>query len=89
MQPTATDVWHDRSVCLSVTRMYPAKKAEPIEMPFDMWAQVGPSNHVLDGDSVPPGEGAVLEWGRSRPIVKYREHKASAAERLLDRSRWC
>ena len=35
------------------------KTAEPIEMPFGMWAQVGPRNHVLDGGQSrsPQGEG--------------------------------
>jgi len=26
-----------------------AKTAEPIEMPFGRWTQVGPRKHVLDG----------------------------------------
>jgi len=26
----------------------PAKTAEAIEMPFELWTQVGPMNHVLD-----------------------------------------
>jgi len=30
----------------------PAKDAEPIEMPFGLWARMGPMNHVLDGDPV-------------------------------------
>ena len=28
--------------------MTSAKMAEPIEMPFGWWAQMGPRNHVLD-----------------------------------------
>ena len=28
-----------------------AKTAEPIEMPFGLWAGMGPRNHVLDGSS--------------------------------------
>jgi len=49
MQPIVTDqvAW---SVCLSVTVMSPTKMAEPIEMLFGLWTQVGPRNHVLDGD---------------------------------------
>jgi len=35
------------SVCLSVTVVSLAKTAEPIEMPFGLWAQVGSRNHVL------------------------------------------
>jgi len=31
-----------RSIC--------AKTAEPIGMPFGLWARVGCRNHVLDGD---------------------------------------
>jgi len=27
----------------------PAKTAEPIEMPFQLWAWMCPRNHVLDG----------------------------------------
>jgi len=26
-----------------------AKTAEPIEMPFELWARMGSMNHVLDG----------------------------------------
>jgi len=56
MRPIATDVWRGVyvCVCVSVTRMYPAKTAGPIETPFGMWAQKGHSNHVLDGGVVPP-----------------------------------
>ena len=38
----------DRSVCLMVTFVSPAKTAEPIEMPFRELSRVGPRNHVLD-----------------------------------------
>jgi len=54
------------SVCLSVTLVSPAKTAEPIEMPFGLWTQVGTGNHVLDEVPGPPmgrgnfeGEGGV------------------------------
>ena len=48
-----------RSVCLSVlvTRMCPAKTAEPIEMPFGWLTRVGPKNHVLDGVEIPHRKG--------------------------------
>jgi len=41
----------------SVTIMSPAKTAEPMEMPFGIWIQVGPRNRVLDGSrsSMPRG----------------------------------
>ena len=29
--------------------MSPAKKAEPIEMPFGLWARMGLGNYALDG----------------------------------------
>jgi len=34
--------------------------AVPVEMPFCGLAQMGPRNHVLDGGSDPPREGAIL-----------------------------
>jgi len=37
----------------------PAKMVEPIKMPFEMWTQVGPRNHLLDGVQI-PFRGAVL-----------------------------
>jgi len=37
--------------------MSTAKTAEPIKMPFGMWARVGPHNHVLDEDPDPQGKG--------------------------------
>jgi len=49
MRPTVTDrePW---SIGRSVT--LPCKKtAEPIEMPFGLWARMGPQNHVLDEGS--------------------------------------
>ena len=38
-----------QSACRSVIPVSPAEKAEPIEMPFGIWALIGPMNHVLDG----------------------------------------
>ena len=38
-----------RSVGLSVTLVSSAKTVEPIEMPFGLWARMGPRNYVLDG----------------------------------------
>jgi len=35
------------SVALSVTVVNPAKAAQPIEMPFGLWARVASRNHVL------------------------------------------
>ena len=36
-------------VCQSLKVMSPAKMAEPIKMPFGLWTQLGPRNHILDG----------------------------------------
>jgi len=37
-----------------------AKTAEPVQMPFGLWAQTGPRNRVLDAGPDPPREGAIL-----------------------------
>jgi len=59
MRPIVTDrvAW---SVCRSVTFVSPAKTAIPIEMLFGLRTWVDPGNHVLDGGTDPPWEGAVL-----------------------------
>ena len=51
-------------LCVYVTGMSSAKMAEPIEMPFGVWAWVGPRNLVLDGGPGPrrrKSKGAILE----------------------------
>ena len=61
MRPIVTDrvAWSvDLSAGLS-------KTANPIEMPFGLWTQVGPRNHVLDWG---PCEGAILEGQRGGPL---------------------
>jgi len=47
-----------------------AKTAEPIEMPFRLWAQNGRRNHVLHGGPDPAWKGVILR-GKERPVVKY------------------
>jgi len=47
-----------------------AKAAEPIEMPFGLWARSGSRNHELDGVQIPHEKGQF--WGKGSPIVKYR-----------------
>ena len=39
-----------------------------MEIPFGLWAGIGPKNHVLDGGPDPPWEGAI--FGARGPIVK-------------------
>jgi len=47
--------------------MSPAKTAEPIEMSFGLWTQVGPRNHVVDGVQIPRAKGQF--WGgKGRPL---------------------
>jgi len=45
--------------------------AEPIVMPFKLWARTGPWNHELDGVQIPHGKGQFVE--KRAPIVKYRD----------------
>ena len=42
--------------------------AEPIEMPFGLKTQVGPKNHVLDGDPHPTMGRDSFEAGRGGPL---------------------
>jgi len=58
------------SVGLFVTLVSPAKTAEPIEMPSGLrtWS---PRDHVLDGGSDPPWEGANFGGENGRPIVTF------------------
>jgi len=46
-----------RTVCRSVTVVRREKTAEPIDMRFGLWARMGRSNHVLDGER---GKGGQL-----------------------------
>ena len=47
------------SIGLSATLVSPAKMAEPTEMPFGLRTWLGLRDHVLDGGSDPPWEGAI------------------------------
>ena len=50
MRPIVTD---QLACCVgqSVTLVSPAKMAKPIEMPFALWARMGPRNLVVDSGS--------------------------------------
>jgi len=61
-----------------------AETAEPIEMPFGWWARVGPRNHVLDGGTDPPWEGAILR--KAAPIVKYKDTLRKPVRKQLNQS---
>ena len=54
--------------------------AEPIEMPFGLWAWMGPKNHVLERGSRSPRR-------KGNPIVKYRDTLWSSVQKRLNRSR--
>jgi len=66
------------SICLSVsvTLASLANTAEPIEMPFGLWARMGPRNHVLDRGP-DAREGAILRGKacptRGMPITLWRQ----------------
>jgi len=76
------------SVCLSAKIVSPAKLAEPIEMPFEMWTRVGQRNHVLHGGPDSPmrrgnfeGEFRTELASYIRPIVTYKNTAQWAASR--------
>ena len=56
------------SVGLSVTLVSPAKMAEVIKMPFGLWTQVVPRNHVLDVVPDPPMGRGNFEGERGVPL---------------------
>jgi len=56
-----------RSLCH--TKLSAAKTAEPIEIPFGLWAHMGSRNYVLDGVQIPMGRGNFLERGTNIHII--------------------
>jgi len=75
--------------CWSVYHSYePRKTAEPIEMPFGLWARLDSTNHVLDAVQIPVWKGAIFR-GKGRPIIKYRDLPAWAVQKRLNWSRCC
>ena len=64
--PTFTDPRVAWSVGLSVTVVSHAKTAEPIDMPFGLWARVSSRNHVLDGGPDRPMRRAIFR-GKDMP----------------------
>jgi len=45
--------------------------AEPIEIPFGFWTQIGSKNHVLDKVQIPSWERAIVRRGKARSIATY------------------
>jgi len=72
------------SVSLSVTLVSPAEMTEPIEMLFELRTRVSPENHVLDGGPDPPMGRGNFEWGKGRPVVKYRDTLQSSVQERLN-----
>jgi len=73
MRPTVTDGvarFVGVSVGRSVTIVNPAKTAEPIEMSFGLWTQVGPRNHIFDGGPGLPMRTSNFERTRGGPLCK-------------------
>ena len=58
------------SVGPSLTVVSLAKMAEPIEMPFGLWAQMGPMNRVLHEGPYAPMGGGNFEGGKGQPFAK-------------------
>ena len=56
-----------------------------IEMPFELWTQVGQRKHVLDGNPDPHAKGQFLK-GKNTP-GHARRHCAVSCEKWLNRSR--
>ena len=60
-------------MCLLVTTVSCAKTAKPIEVPFGLWAQVDPWNHVFGGGPN-PSRGWGTFGGISQSIVNTHTH---------------
>ena len=72
------------SVFQVVTVVSAAKTAEPIEISFGVWTQVGQGNHVLDGFQIPMRSGSFDE--KEAGFVKYRDCLPWAVQKRLNRS---
>jgi len=62
----------------------PYKNVQPNEMPFGLWAWMGPMNHVLDGRlgvQIPMGRGNFK--GQGWPVVKRCTKTAEPIEMLF------
>jgi len=58
--------------------------AEPIEMPFGLWARMGPRSRVLDGVQIAHEKEHF--WEKASPIVKYRDFLPWAVQKRPNRS---
>jgi len=66
-----------------------AKMAEPIKIPFGLWARMGPRNYVLDGVLDPHGKGQFSGkgqfWGKGAAHCKvYRDTLRSPVRKQLN-----
>jgi len=64
------------------TVMSCAKTAEPIDMPFGLWTQVGSWKHVLDGGLDPLCEGATFR-GKNMP-GHVQQHSAVSCAKMAE-----
>jgi len=53
-------------------------------MPFWLWVQTGPRDHVSDVVQIPHGKGEF--WRKGAPTVKYRDFLPCAVQKWLNRS---
>ena len=81
MRPLSSMVWQSVrwSIGLSVTKVSPAKTADPIEMPFELRTLVGLRKHIWWGPHPPLGRGN-FKGEKGRPVVKYSNSAVSCAK---------
>jgi len=58
--------------------------AEPIEMPFGIWTQVGQRNHVLDGVQIAPCEAQYLTKKTCPGMPDERRHTAVTCAKMAE-----
>jgi len=73
------------SVGLSVTVVSLSKTAQPIEMPFGLWAWISSRNHALNGVHIPLCKGTIL-GGKDVPghARTARRHSAVSYARMAE-----
>ena len=60
-----------RSVCRCDTVVSPVKMAEPIEMPFGLWALKSSKNHCIRWRFISSMGRSIFKGEKGRPIVTY------------------
>jgi len=60
-------IFRERKGCPIVKYRDTLQSSEPVNMPFGLWAQIGPGNRLLDRSSDSPWEGQF--WGKGPSIT--------------------